>query len=94
MLKQDLVNTLCETTEGYLKRDIGQVVDIALEAISEALANGDRVEIRGFGSFAVRKRAARTAKNPKTGRIMNIPPRRTIHFAMSKSLKETLVKAG
>jgi len=52
---------------------------------------GDRVEIRGFGSFSVRTRKPRTTKNPKTGKMMNIPARKTLHFTMSKSLKEVLI---
>ncbi|MCK5405781.1 MAG: HU family DNA-binding protein, partial [Desulfobulbaceae bacterium] len=52
----------------------------------------DRVEIRGFGSLSVRQRKARTTKNPRTGKIMNIPPRKSLHFTMSKSLKGPLVK--
>ena len=49
------------------------------------------MEIRGFGSFSVRTRKPRTTKNPKTGRMMNIPARKTLHFTMSKSLKEVLI---
>lgn len=80
--------------DGYLKKDIGQAVDIILDTIVEALAEGRRVEIRGFGSFSVRQRNARTTKNPRTGIIMNIPARKALHFTMSKSLKEPLLKNG
>jgi len=92
MLKADLVNQVAEKMEGYLKKDISQAVDIILETIADALANGQRVEIRGFGSFSVRERRARTTKNPRTGRIMEIPPRKNLHFTMSKSIKEPLVR--
>ena len=64
----------------------------AIRSYYESLAQGNRVEIRGFGSFSVRKRKERQTKNPKTGKTMNIPPRKTLHFAMSKSLKEALIK--
>lgn len=94
MLKQDLVNQVTEKMNGYLKKDVSQAVDIILETIAEALTNGQRVEIRGFGSFSTRQRKARTTKNPRTGKIMNIPSRKTLHFTMSKSLKEPLVKKG
>lgn len=92
MLKSDIVNKLAEHLDGYLKRDIGQAVDIMLEAITEALVEGRRVEIRGFGSFSTRQRKARKTENPRTGKIMNIPARRHLHFTMSKSLKDKLTE--
>ena len=92
MLKGDLINLVAERMNGYMKKDISQAIDIIIETISEALAAGQRVEIRGFGSFSVRQRRARTTKNPRTGKIMKIPSRKNLHFAMSKSLKEPLVK--
>lgn len=92
MLKRDLVRSVGNSLDGYLNQDISQVVDLTLEAITEALVAGRRVEIRGFGSFSIRQRQARTAKNPKTGEVMHIPPRQTLHFTMSRSLKEALVQ--
>lgn len=92
MLKKDLVNHITSNLDGFLKKDVGYAVDIILENISEALAEGRRAEIRGFGSFSVRQRKARSTKNPRTGKIMDIPARNTVHFTMSKSIKEPLVK--
>jgi integration host factor subunit beta len=91
MLKQDLVQKSTDSLDGYLKKDISRAVDIIIETMSESLQKGNRIEIRGFGSFSVRRRKARLTKNPKTGKIMNIPSRKTLHFAMSKSLKEALI---
>jgi integration host factor subunit beta len=92
MLKRDLVEKTTANLNGYLKKDISKAVDIIIETMSESLDQGNRIEIRGFGSFSVRKRKERQTKNPKTGKIMNIPPRKTLHFAMSKSLKESLIE--
>jgi len=92
MLKRDLVEKTTDSLEGYLKKDISRAVDIIIETMAESLNQGKRVEIRGFGSFSVRRRKARLTKNPKTGKIMDIPPRRSLHFAMSKSLKEALIE--
>ena len=92
MLKRDLVEKTTESLEGFLKKDIGKAVDIIIETMSDSLDQGNRVEIRGFGSFSVRTRNARQTKNPKTGKVMDIPPRKTLHFAMSKSLKESLIE--
>lgn len=94
MLKRDLVDEITSNLDGFLKKDIGQAVDIILDSMADSLDEGRRVEIRGFGSFSVRQRKARQTKNPKTGKIMDIPPRKTLHFTMSKSLKEALVKKG
>ena len=92
MLKRDLVEKTSNSLDGFLKKDISQAVDIIISAMAESLDQGNRVEIRGFGSLSVRRRKARQTKNPKTGEVMNIPPRKTLHFAMSKSLKEALIE--
>lgn len=92
LLKQDLVVQITEQLDGYLKKDIGQAVDIILETMVQSLMENRRVEIRGFGSFEVRQRQAKVSKNPKTDKIMNIPPRKTLHFTMSKSIKNPLIQ--
>ncbi len=73
------------------KQDVNAAVNIILKTMSDALAEERRVEIRGFGSFSIRKRKSRRTKNPKTGMTMDIPERKTLHFTMSKSLKESLI---
>lgn len=92
MLKRDLINAVAEEMPGFLKKDLDQSVDIMLEGILNALEENRRVEIRGFGSFSVRERKARTTKNPRTGKVMHIPPRKNVHFTMSKSLKDGLIE--
>jgi nucleoid DNA-binding protein len=94
MLKGDIIDKISGSLEGFLKKDVSQSVDIILDTIAENLAEGGRVEIRGFGSFSVRKRKEKSTKNPKTGKIMNIPSRNTLHFAMSKYLKDPLISAS
>lgn len=92
MLKRELVNDVAEQLDDYYKQDVAQAIDIILEEISQALVEDRRVEIRGFGSFSVRTRKPRTTKNPKTGKMMDIPERKTLHFTMSKSLKDVLIE--
>jgi len=92
MLKRELVNEVAEQLGDYYKQDVAQAVDIILEEVSQALVENRRVEIRGFGSFSVRTRKPRTTKNPKTGKMMDIPERKTLHFTMSKSLKDVLIE--
>ncbi len=91
MLKKELVNEV-STELSIHKQDVTSALDIMLDTMEKALKEERRIELRGFGSFAVRKRKARSTKNPKTGTIMNIPERKTIHFTMSKSLKEALIQ--
>ncbi len=90
MLKKDLVDKVSEELS-LQKQDVSTALDIVLDTMSEALAAERRVELRGFGSFATRKRKARSTKNPRTGIVMDIPERKTLHFTMSKSLKEALI---
>ncbi|RUM46637.1 MAG: integration host factor subunit beta [Desulfocapsa sp.] len=92
MLKKELVNEVSNELSLH-KQDVTTALDIMLDTMEKALKEERRIELRGFGSFAVRKRKARSTKNPKTGTIMNIPERKTIHFTMSKSLKEALIQS-
>lgn len=92
MLKRDIVDAVTEKMTGYMKKDIAQSIEIILDTMTQALSCQQRVEIRGFGCLSVRERKAKSTKNPKTGKDMNIPPRKTLHFAMSKSLKDPLIK--
>ncbi len=92
MLKGDIVDQICAEMETLLKKDVSLAVDIIIETMTNALANGQRIEIRGFGSFSLRQRQPKTTKNPKTGIMMNIPLRNTLHFTMGKSLKIPLIQ--
>jgi len=90
MLKKDLVDRVSGELS-MQKQDVSLAVDIMLETMAEALVDERRIELRGFGSFSVRNRKPRSTKNPRTGKLMNIPNRKTLHFTMSKSLKESLI---
>lgn len=90
MLKKDLVDKVSGELS-MQKQDVSMAVDIMLETMTQALVDDRRIELRGFGSFSVRSRKPRSTKNPRTGKIMEIPNRKTLHFTMSKSLKEALI---
>ena len=90
ILKKELVDQISNDLDIH-KQDVTVAVDIILDSMAEALSEGRRVELRGFGSFSTRSRKARQTKNPRTGVMMDIGERKTIHFTMSKSLKETLI---
>lgn len=90
MLKKDLIDQVSDELS-LQKQDVSLAVDIMLDTMSKALIDERRIELRGFGSFSVRNRKPRSTKNPRTGKIMDIPNRKTLHFTMSKSLKEALI---
>jgi integration host factor subunit beta len=90
MLKKDLVDKVSSELS-LQKQDVSLAVDIMLATMASALVEERRIELRGFGSFSVRSRKPRSTKNPRTGKIMEIPDRKTLHFTMSKSLKEALI---
>lgn len=90
MLKKDIVDRVSGEL-GQQKQDVTLAVDIILETMTRALVEGRRIELRGFGTFSTRERKPRSTKNPRTGVVMDIPERKTLHFTMSKSLKEALI---
>lgn len=71
-------------------RDIEKVVDAFFGGISSALIDGDRVELRGFGTFSVKERAARTGRNPRTGASVHVDAKRLPFFKTGKELRERL----
>ena len=88
MTKSELVELIASTQEGITRREAEVVVNTVFTAISDALAEGDRVELRGFGSFSTRQRGARTGRNPKTGAAVAVPAKKVPHFKPGKLLRE------
>lgn len=86
MTKADLVEAIADAT-GLSKKDTGVVVDRILENISRALCDGDKVELRGFGSFKVKERRSRKARNPRTGDAVEVPAKLVPYFKASNELK-------
>jgi integration host factor subunit beta len=72
------------------QRDIERIVSAIFEEISGALARGDRVELRGFGAFSVKQRAARVARNPRTGEAVQVTEKRVPFFKTGKELRQSL----
>ncbi|TYO99573.1 integration host factor subunit beta [Geothermobacter ehrlichii] len=87
MTKSELIEKLSYNAGGLNKKEAEVVVNTIFESIGNALAQGDRVEIRGFGSFTVREREARQARNPKSGEIVSIPAKKTPFFKTGKELR-------
>jgi Bacterial nucleoid DNA-binding protein len=91
MTKADLIDKVAKDTK-LTKKDSEQAIDAIVKAISGALAKGDKVTLVGFGSFDVRKRAARKGRNPQTGKEINIPAKKVPAFKAGKDLKEAVAK--
>ncbi|MBS1107877.1 MAG: ihfB-2, partial [Deltaproteobacteria bacterium] len=73
MTKSGLIESVAEKTPHISKKDTEVVVNTIFDAMTDALRRGERIEIRGFGSFQVKVREARDGRNPKTGEMVNIP---------------------
>ena len=88
MTKSELVEKIVESHGILSRKESEQVVNIIFDAMADALKKGDKVEIRGFGSFTIREREAREARNPKSGEVVKIPAKKTPFFKTGKELRE------
>ncbi len=88
MTKSELVDRLVELNSILTRKESETVVSIVFDSMCEALQSGEKVEIRGFGSFTIRDRDAREARNPKSGEIVKIPSKKTPFFKTGKELRE------
>jgi len=89
MTKADLVEEVARVTE-LTRKDSEVIVDTLFESVIKALRAGDKLEVRGFGSFRVRERNARVGRNPKTGEKVEVPAKRVPYFKPSKELKDLI----
>ncbi len=88
MTKSELIQRLAKRYPHLYQRDIEVLVGTMFDEISNALASGNRVELRGFGAFSVREREARAARNPKNGAMVSVGKRHAIYFRTGKELRE------
>ena len=91
MNKADLVAAVAEKA-GISKKDSEKAVNAAFDAITAALVAGDKVQLVGFGSFEIKKRAARTGRNPRTKAVVEIPTAKVPVFKAGKALKDAVAK--
>jgi len=92
MIKSELIAELAKKNPHLYQRDIELIVNTFFDTITEAMARGDRVELRGFGAFAIKKRGSRVGRNPKTGESVRVDAKHTPHFKTGKDLRERLNK--
>lgn len=89
MNKSDLVDAVARAT-GETKTSVSDTVDAILDQITKALRRGDRVQLTGFGTFEVRDRKARQARNPQTGETIHVPAQKAPAFKAGKTLKDSV----
>lgn len=89
MTKADLVERVAREAD-MTKKDAEQLVEIIFDSITDTLNKGEKIELRGFGSFRVRERNSRKGRNPKTGDSVSIPAKRVAYFKPGKELKELI----
>ncbi len=90
MTRSDLVARLAERFGQLTHRDTESAVKIVLDAMSDALARGHRIEIRGFGSFSINRRPPRVGRNPRSGEQVVVPEKLVPHFKPGKALREAV----
>ncbi len=94
MTKSELIARLAERFPQLVAKDADLSVKMILDAMSDVLARGDRIEIRGFGSFSLNYRPPRIGRNPKTGEKVEVPAKYVPHFKAGKELRERVDRAG
>ena len=90
MTRSDLVEALAARFSHLTQRDAEYAVKILLDAIGQAMVQGHRIEVRGFGSFSVSHRPPRMGRNPRSGESVAIPAKRVPHFKPGKALREAV----
>ena len=90
MIKSQLIQLLADENPHLFQRDVERIVSSVFDEITEALARGDRVELRGFGAFSVKQREARKGRNPRTGDAVDVPAKRVPFFKTGKDLRDRM----
>jgi len=90
MTKSELIQHIAELNPHLYHRDVERIVSTIFDEIADALARGDRVELRGFGAFSVKQRGARVGRNPRTGAAVQVAEKYIPFFKTGKQLRERL----
>ena len=92
MIKSELIQRISQKNPHLYQRDVERIINTVFDKIVEALGNGDRVELRGFGAFSVKERQSREGRNPRTGASVKVEAKRVPFFKTGKELRERLNK--
>lgn len=90
MIRSELIQKISEENPHLFQRDVERIVNTVFEEIISAMSRGDRVELRGFGAFSVKKRDARTGRNPRTGEAVSVDEKAVPFFKTGKLLRDRL----
>lgn len=90
MIRSELIQKLADENPHLYQRDVEKIVNTIFEEIIEAMAGGDRVELRGFGAFSVKKRDSRVGRNPRTGEAVDVEEKHVPFFKTGKLLRDRL----
>ncbi len=90
MIRSELIQTIAEENPHLFQRDVERIVNAIFEQITDAMARGERVELRGFGAFSVKQRDARVGRNPRTGEPVDVSAKSVPFFKTGKLLRDRL----
>ena len=90
MIRSELIQKIADENPHLFHRDVERIVNTVFDRITMAMASGDRVELRGFGAFSVKKRDARTGRNPRTGEAVHVEEKHVPFFKTGKLLRDRL----
>lgn len=90
MTRSELIAKVALKNPNLTTKDVEKIVQVIFQSMIDALADGNRIEFRGFGAFSVRTRTPRTAKNPKTSKLVEVGERRVVHFKTGRELHRML----
>ncbi len=90
MIRSELIQSIADENPHLYQRDVERIVNTVFDEITEAMVRGDRVELRGFGAFSVKKRDARIGRNPRTGESVEVPAKNVPFFKTGKLLRDRL----
>ena len=90
MIRSELIQKIAEENPHLIQRDVDRIVSTIFDEVIDAMARGERVELRGFGAFSVKKRDSRTGRNPRTGESVDVRAKHVPFFKSGKELRERL----
>ena len=90
MIRSELIQIITDQNPHLYQRDVERIVNTVFDEITNAMANGDRVELRGFGAFSVKRRDARVGRNPRTGASVEVEEKHVPFFKTGKLLRDRL----
>ena len=90
MIRSELIHKIADENPNLFQRDVERIVNTIFQEITDALANGYRVELRGFGAFSVKTRDARVGRNPRTGEAVSVDKKKVPFFKTGKLLRDRL----